>query len=107
MTRYYLGSILTLWYREMVVKSEAKGSPMDIKRTTIPGLTFSVVVEEVNHRDALGGLICYVALLYKLDPKTKARHLVRRSRIPGAADDMRREFQRDGIQAFRRLEAIG
>lgn len=78
---------------------------MEIKRTTIPGLTFSVVVEEVNDRDALGRLICYVAYLYRLDPKTQVRHLVRRSRIPGAADDMRQEFKRDGIQAFRRLEA--
>lgn len=77
---------------------------MEVKRTTIPGLTFSVMVEEVNHRDALGGLICYLALLYKVDPKTSARHLVRRSRIPGAADDMKREFQQGGITAFRRLE---
>lgn len=77
---------------------------MEIKRTTIPGLTFAVEIEEVNHRDALGGLICYVALLYKVDPKTKARCLIRRSRIPGAADDMKREFRQGGIQAFRRLE---
>ncbi|WP_065092284.1 MULTISPECIES: hypothetical protein [unclassified Rhizobium] len=77
---------------------------MEIKRTTIPGLTFAVEVEEVNHRDHTGGLICYLASLYRLDPKTKARHLVRRSRIPGAADDMRREFRHGGIQAFRRLE---
>ncbi|MDL2410655.1 hypothetical protein PY650_34825 [Rhizobium calliandrae] len=79
---------------------------MEIKRTTIPGLTFVVVVEEVNHRDHSGGLICYIALLYKLDLKTKARHLVRRSRIPGAAEDMRREFQEGGIKAFRRLEQV-
>jgi len=78
---------------------------MQVKTTTIPGLTFAVQVEEINHRDSFGGLICYVAYLYRLDPKTSARHLVRRSRIPGAADDMKREFQRDGIQAFRRLEA--
>lgn len=78
---------------------------MQINTTTIPGLTFSIQVEEVNHRDSFGGLICYIALLYKVDPKTQARQLVRRSRIPGAADDMKREFQRDGIQAFRRLEA--
>ncbi|MBB3743502.1 hypothetical protein FHX10_003001 [Rhizobium sp. BK591] len=77
---------------------------MEIRRTTIPGLTFVVEVEEVNHRDARGGLICYVALLYRVDPKTKARHLVRRSRIPGAADDMRREFRQGGIQSFRRLQ---
>ncbi|MCZ7891052.1 hypothetical protein O9X99_05160 [Agrobacterium salinitolerans] len=88
------------------MKTDAKGAAMEIKRTTIPGLTFSVVVEEVNHRDALGGLICYLASLYRLDPKTQARHLVRRSRIPGAAAEMRNEFQHDGIRAFRRLEAI-
>lgn len=78
---------------------------MQIRTTTIPGLTFCVQVEEVNHRDQFGGLICYLASLYRLDPKTQARHLVRRSRIPGAAAEMRNEFQRDGIQAFRRLEA--
>lgn len=78
---------------------------MQIKTTTIPGLTFAVEIEEVNHRDPLGGLICYLASLYRLDPKTRARHLVRRSRIPGSASDMKREFQRDGIRAFRCLEA--
>lgn len=83
-----------------------KGSPMEIKRTTIPGLTFSIIVEEVNQRDPVGGLICYVALVYKVDPKTSTRHLLRRSRIPGAADQLRREFQRDGLRAFHRLEQI-
>lgn len=78
---------------------------MQIRTTTIPGLTFSVQIEEVNHRDQFGGLICYLASLYRLDSKTQARHLVRRSRIPGAAAEMRNEFQQGGIQAFRRLEA--
>lgn len=78
---------------------------MQIRTTTIPGLTFAIQIEEVNHRDSLGRLICYLASLYRLDPKTHARHLVRRSRIPGAAAEMRNEFQRDGIRAFRRLEA--
>ena len=77
---------------------------MQVRTTTIPGLTFAVQVEEVNHRDPFGGLICYRATLYRLDPKTFVRHLVRRSRIPGAADDMKREFQEGGIKAFRRLE---
>ncbi|MBB4282621.1 hypothetical protein GGE43_002532 [Agrobacterium tumefaciens] len=77
---------------------------MQINTTTIPGLTFAIQIEEVNHRDSLGRLICYLASLYRLDPKTSARHLVRRSRIPGAAAEMRNEFQRDGIQAFRRLQ---
>lgn len=87
------------------MKTEAKGTSMQVTTTTIPGLTFSIQVEEVNHRDQFGGLICYLASLYRLDPKTSARHLVRRSRIPGTADDMKREFQQGGIQAFRRLEA--
>ncbi len=77
---------------------------MEIKTTTIPGLTFSVQVEEVNYRDSVGGLICYMATLYRIDMKTSARHLIRRSRIPGAAAEMKKEFERDGIQAFRRLE---
>lgn len=77
---------------------------MEVRTTTIPGLTFSVQVEEVNHRDSFGGLICYMATLYRIDMKTSARHLIRRSRIPGAAAEMKREFERDGIQAFRRLE---
>jgi len=77
---------------------------MQIGTTTIPGLTFSVQIEEVNHRDQFGGLICYLASLYKIDPKTSARRLVRRSRIPGTAAEMKREFDRDGIRAFRRLE---
>lgn len=78
---------------------------MQVNTTTIPGLTFAIQIEEVNYRDSLGRLICYLASLYRLDPKTQARHLVRRSRIPGAAAAMKHEFQRDGIQAFRRLEA--
>lgn len=81
-----------------------KGAPVLVNTTTIPGLTFAIQIEEVNHRDSLGRLICYMAYLYRIDPKTSARHLVRRSRIPGAADDMKREFRQGGIQAFRRLE---
>lgn len=75
---------------------------MLVTNTTIPGLIFTVQVEEVNHVDPKGKLICYLASLYRIDPKTSARSLLKRSRIPGAADDMKREFQRDGIRAFRR-----
>lgn len=78
---------------------------MQVKTTTIPGLAYSVQVEEVNHLDPMGGLICYLASLYRVDPKTSVRTLLKRSRIPGAASDMRREFQRDGIQAFRRYQS--
>ncbi len=78
---------------------------MQVKTTTIPGLTHSVQVEEVNHLDPMGGLICYLASLYRVDPQTSVRTLLKRSRIPGAASDMKREFQRDGIQAFRRYQS--
>ncbi|MCJ8519078.1 hypothetical protein ABID21_002214 [Pseudorhizobium tarimense] len=74
-----------------------------IKTTTIPGLAFAVQVEEVNQRDASGGYLCYLASLYRLDAKTSERHLIRRSRIPGAADEMRHKIQRDGIEAFHRF----
>ncbi|MGO8332101.1 hypothetical protein ACC778_08245 [Rhizobium ruizarguesonis] len=79
---------------------------MEIKTTIITGLTFSALVEEVNHRDRFGGLICYIATLYRIDKKTSVRHLIHRSRIPGAAAEMKRNFDRDGIQAFRRLERV-
>lgn len=75
---------------------------MLVTNTTIPGLIFNVQVEEVNHVDPKGKLICYFASLYRIDPKTSARSLLKRSRIPGTADDMKREFEHDGIQAFRR-----
>lgn len=42
---------------------------MQVSTTTIPGLTFSVEVEEVNHRDQSGGLICYLASLYRMTPR--------------------------------------
>ena len=76
---------------------------MAITTTLIPGLTFNLLIEEVNERAPCGGLICYLASIYRVEKATSVRHLVRRSRLPGAADSMKREIQRDGIQAFRRL----
>jgi hypothetical protein len=72
------------------------------ENTTIPGLVLTVQVEEVNHIDPDGRLICYLDSLYKINTKTSVRSLLKRSRIPGAADDMKREFERDGIEALRR-----
>lgn len=78
---------------------------MAIKRTTIRGLAFDLLIEEVNERTSAGGLICYLASVYRVEKATGARTLIRRSRLPGAADEMRREYKRDGIQALRRLAA--
>ncbi|RYG91066.1 MAG: hypothetical protein EON58_18975 [Alphaproteobacteria bacterium] len=76
---------------------------MAITTTTFKGLTFNILVEEFNDRDALGRLNGYLASIYRQDRDTSARHLIRKSRLPGAADVMKREIQRDGIRAFRRL----
>lgn len=76
---------------------------MKISTTIIPGLAFDLLIEEVNHRDAGGRLLCYLASIYRQNKGTSVRHLVRRSRVPGAADVMRREIERDGIQSFRRF----
>jgi hypothetical protein len=79
---------------------------MTTKLTTIPGLTFDLVIEEVNVRTINGGLICYVATIYRRDKGSSLRRLVRRSRVPGTAADMEREIQQDGIRAFRRFQHV-
>lgn len=76
---------------------------MTVKTTLIPGLTFNLMIEEVNERAPCGGLLCYVASIYAVEKATSVRRLVGKSRLPGAADEMKREIQRDGIQAFRRF----
>ncbi|TCQ07670.1 hypothetical protein C8J34_104131 [Rhizobium sp. PP-F2F-G36] len=79
---------------------------MTTKLTTIPGLTFDLIIEEVNVRSLNGGLICYFATIYKKDRDSSIRRLIRRSRLPGAAADMTREIQQDGIRAFRRFQHV-
>ncbi|MGX5722826.1 hypothetical protein [Shinella zoogloeoides] len=75
---------------------------MAIKTTTIKGLAFDLLIEEVNERTKAGGLICYLASIYRVEKGTGAKQLIRRSRLVGAADEMRREYERDGIRALRR-----
>lgn len=77
------------------------------KRTTIiKGLSFNVLIEEVHQTDGKGGLICYVASIYLQEHGTDEKRLVRRSRIVGAADDLRREIKRDGIRVFDRFKNL-
>lgn len=76
---------------------------MQISTTVIPGLSFDLVIEEINHRDFEGHYLCYLASIYCQNRGTAVRRLVRRSRLPGAADVMRREIERNGIQSFRRF----
>jgi hypothetical protein len=77
---------------------------MTITTTTFRGLTFNVLVEEFHDQGSGGRLNGYLATIYRED--RGGRHLIRKSRLPGAADDMKREIQRDGIQVFRRLAIV-
>ncbi|MBB6179842.1 hypothetical protein HNQ75_001810 [Rhizobium flavum] len=77
---------------------------MPITCTTFQGLTYNLLVEEFADRDAVGQLNGYLASIYRIEKTTSVRRLLRRSRLPGAADEMRRELERDGIQAFRRFQ---
>lgn len=79
---------------------------MAITSTTFQGLTFNLLVEEFADQDTAGRINGYVASIYKVEKRTFARFLIRRSRLPGAAAAMRDEIERDGIQAFRRFAHI-
>jgi len=73
--------------------------------TRIKGLTVNIIIEETHHQHEKGGLICYVASIYVQPHGSKEKKLVRKSRLPGAAAQLRLEIQRDGIQAFDRIKA--
>lgn len=77
------------------------------KRTTIiKGLSFNILIEEVHQTDGKGGLICYVASIYLQEHGTDKKRLVRRSRIVGAADNLKVEIKRDGIRVFDRFKNL-
>lgn len=76
---------------------------MTITTTQFRGLTFTILVEEFHDRSPDGKLIGYLASIYTQDKATAMRRLIRRSRLPGAASEMKRQIERDGIRAFRRL----
>jgi hypothetical protein len=71
--------------------------------TKIKGLTVNIIIEEAHHSDPHGGVICYVATIYIQPHGSAEKRLVRKSRLPGAAAELRKEIQRDGLRAFDRL----
>jgi len=73
--------------------------------TRIRGLTVNIIIEEVHHQHEKGGLICYIASIYVQPHGSAEKRLVRRSRLPGAAAELKKEIQRDGIRAFDKLTA--
>lgn len=72
--------------------------------TKIKGLTVNIEVVEVCQTDANGGTLWYHAAIYVQEHGSAEKTLVRKSRLPGAAAALRREIQRDGLQAFDRFK---
>ena len=79
---------------------------MQRKTTVLKGLSFNRLVEEVHHVDPKGGLVCYVASIYLQEHGASEKRLVRRSRIVGAAAQLKREIKQDGIQVFDRFKNL-
>lgn len=71
--------------------------------TKIRGLTVNVEVLEVHQRDVNGGTLWYYAAIYLQSHGSAEKRLVRQSRLPGAAAELRKEIQRDGLRAFDKI----
>jgi len=75
---------------------------METKTTVFRGLTFDILVEEAQSVDAQGAHLWYLAAVYLRD-RSGVRHLVRKSRLPGAADELAALVRRDGLRVFDRI----
>lgn len=71
--------------------------------TKIRGLTVNIEIVEMAEADANGSTIWYHAAIFVQQHGSAERKLVRKSRLPGAAAEIRREIQKDGLRAFDRL----
>jgi hypothetical protein len=78
---------------------------MKTTTTTIRGLAIDVLVIETTHADARGTLF-YRAEIVIRERKTGAQRLVRRSRIPGAGQELARDVQRRGIRALEAFRPV-
>jgi hypothetical protein len=63
---------------------------MTSKLKIIAGLTFNLIIEEVNDRDRDGRSLLYLASIYLQARGSSRMHLVRRSRVPGSAAHLER-----------------
>lgn len=77
---------------------------MKTKTTVFKGLTFDILVEEQRSDDAQGGRLWYLAAVYVRD-RSGQRHLVRKSRLPGAAEELAKMVRRDGLRVFDRFRS--
>ncbi|CDZ46958.1 hypothetical protein [Neorhizobium galegae] len=71
--------------------------------TKIRGLTVNVEVVEVCQQDANGVILWYYAAIYIQSHGSSEKTLVQKSRLPGAAAELKRVIQRDGLRAFDRF----
>ncbi|MEZ2224533.1 hypothetical protein [Rhizobium sp. RCC_161_2] len=70
--------------------------------TKIRGLKVNVEVVEVHQQDPQGVTLWYYAAIYIQPHGSIQKTLIRKSRLPGAAAELKREIQRDGLRAFDR-----
>jgi len=71
--------------------------------TKIRALTVNVEIVEMSQTDKTGGILYYVAAMYVQAHGSVEKKLVRKSRLPGAATELRNAIQKDGLQTFRNL----
>jgi hypothetical protein len=79
---------------------------MATKLKIIDGLSFNLVVEEVNEIDRSGHVLLYVASIYLQVRGTERLHLIRRSRVPGAAAHLEREARLGRIDIGRLIDIL-
>ena len=77
---------------------------MKTKTKIFRGLTFDIMVDEAEAMDASGGRLWYLAAIYIREHGQQQRHLVRKSRLPGAAEELAAAIRRDGLRAFDRMK---
>ncbi len=77
---------------------------MKTKRTLIRGLAIDVVVVETMQADA-AGILFYVAEIHVREKRSGNEKLVRRTRIPGAGQELARAVQQLGVRALDHLAA--
>lgn len=78
---------------------------MKTKTTTVRGLAVDVVVRETTQSDALGHLF-YVAEILIRQRRTGAQHLVRRTRIPGAGQELAQAVLQRGLRALDTIATV-
>ena len=68
--------------------------------TKIKGITVNIEVLEVHQQDAAGCTIWYHAAIYVQRHGSAEKRLVRKSRLPGAAENLQKEIKMQGLRAF-------